>query len=122
VTIRTDDVNSNGDVDGSLLTGGDAREDAGVTPFDPVEHQHAPLVPHTCRQSPGRRPAGRPLAAVPAHERRHSALGQARHPRAGSQFELGVVRHRLELEPLCTEINSNFVGLSAGLVTNVHAS
>jgi len=101
VTIRTDDINSNGDVDGSLLAGGDAREESGVTPLDAVEHQHAPLVPHTCRQSPGRRPASGPLAAVPADERRCSALGAARHPRAGSQFELGVVRHRLELEPLC---------------------
>ena len=104
--LRTDDINANGDLDGALLTRSDAREEPRMTSINPVEHQHAPVVPHTCRQSTSRRPATatsrRPLALVPADDRRHSALGEARHPRAGVQFELDVLRYRLELESLCT--------------------
>ena len=98
---RTDDVNSNGNVDGSLFTGSDAREEPGVTPIDRVEDQHAvAVITHTDRQSSSRRPAGRPLAGVPADVRRNPALRQARHPLARSEFQLLVARHRLELEPL----------------------
>jgi len=117
--IRTDYVNTDGDVDGSLLAGGDARVQAGMTPVDTVKRQHAFIVPHTGRQSP----ATRPLSAVPPDDRPYPALGHARHLRPGSQLQLGVDRHWLKLEPLWTQHRhacscSIFVGQSASRVSN----
>jgi len=121
---RTDDVDTDGDVDGALLAGGDACVESGVTTVDVVEHQHATVVPDAGRQpSTSRR---RPVAAaasaisssVPADDRRYSTLGDARHTRHGAEFQLGVVRHRPELEPLCiySTVNTTSLYLVGGRI------